>query len=95
MMKKNARFGVTLRLMLIGLIIGMVAAFVFRPAVPLLGQPPLAAVLTRGGSLEGLDQVWVPTAREAFDKMLLWGALGALVGFGAAYFRKRASLPDA
>lgn len=68
------RFGVA------GFFIGALLGFLLRPSVPLVGQLPFFAVITRGGSLKGLDQMLIPAACTSFNYMLVGAILGAVAG---------------
>ena len=54
------------KLTIAGLMIGSIVGFLLRPSVPLMGQLPLMAVITRGANLRGLDQLLVGYARTSF-----------------------------
>ena len=64
-----------------GVAIGALIGFLLRPSVPLIGQLPFTAVITRGGSLQGLDQILVPAAQTSFNYLLVGGIVGAVAGF--------------
>lgn len=83
-----------------GACVGGLLGFLIRPSVPLIGQLPLEAVLTRGASYSGLDQILVPFAKQSFNYLLVGFILGGFGGFGARVFmnnestRLSSSLPE-
>lgn len=77
---------------LIGSLVGGLLGYVMRPAAPFIGQLPFKAVITRGASLSGLDQILVPIAQSSFNYLLLGLVGGLLVGLvaGHVYFSRGA-----
>lgn len=71
-----------------GGVVGGIVGFLLRPSVPLVGQLPLEAVLTRGGSLNGLDVLLKGAAETSFNYMVAGVLIGCL---GAIIFVKRSS----
>ena len=65
----------------IGAILGAIVGYWFRPSVPFLGQLPLETVMTRGGSLQGLDVILRGVAEQSFNYIVIGAILGALVAF--------------
>lgn len=65
---------------IIGCLLGGLVGYLMRPAAPFIGQLPLKAVITRGASLSGIDQVLVPIAERSFNYLLVGLAGGLLVG---------------
>jgi hypothetical protein len=70
---------------------GAFLGFLFRPSVPLLGQLPFNTVITRGGNLQGIDQLLKSFAEESFNYMLIGAILGAVVMF--VYLKMRSPQP--
>ncbi|MEX0641056.1 MAG: hypothetical protein WD468_00065 [Pirellulales bacterium] len=70
--------------------IGGFVGFLMRPSF-FDYKPPFSAVITRGATLEGLDEILVPIAQSAFNTMMFWAVLGGIIGVGAAYIRTRNS----
>lgn len=68
---------------------GALAGYLLRPAVALVGQLPWSVVITRGGSLDGLERLLAPVARQSFDRMLLGAVLGALAGWCISLLARR------
>lgn len=68
---------------LVGAAIGAAVAFALRPSF--FGeQLPFDAVITRGATLKGLDQILVPLAERSFNGIFAGALLGAMIGgFGA------------
>ncbi|MGA7827848.1 MAG: hypothetical protein WCA04_09315 [Geobacteraceae bacterium] len=83
-MSKNARlillFGV------IGLLVGASVGYLYRPPAFLTGQLPFHVVITRGGSLKGLDQIYLEVARTSFNYLLAGGIIGAALGIIGGVF---------
>jgi hypothetical protein len=69
------------KFMIIGVIVGGFIGFLLRPAVALVGQLPFTVVITRGATLQGLDQLLVPAAQTSFNYMLVGWIVGAVAGF--------------
>lgn len=65
----------------IGGVAGGVVGFLARPSVPLVGQLPFATVITRGGSLTGLDVLLKGVAETSFNYLLVGVVVGAAVGW--------------
>ena len=55
--------------------------FWFRPSIPLIGQLPLDAVITRGENLRGIDVMLRGVAQQSFNYIVCGVLIGALVGF--------------
>lgn len=69
----------------IGVLLGLMVGVFMRPTF--LGQKiPVSAVITRGASLEGLDELLTPLAERGFNTMIIAG----VVGGGAGYFFAKA-----
>ena len=73
------------KLTIAGLLIGSVVGFLLRPSVPLMGQLPFTAVVTRGANLQGLDQLLLGYARTSFNYLIAGMILGAIVGMIVAF----------
>lgn len=67
-------------IILIGLIAGAAIGYFYRPPAILVGQLPFDVVITRGGNLKGLEQVYLETAKTSFNYLLFGGIGGALLG---------------
>ena len=80
----SARSGNGVPGFIVGLIVGGILGFLFRPSVPFLGQLPFDTVITRGGNLTGLDMLLKATAEQSFNYMIggaiACGMLGAIIG---------------
>lgn len=72
-----------------GFLVGGLIGFLARPSAFLIGQLPLKHVITRGGNLEGMDQILIPLAERSFNFMLIGAVLGATVGAVLAIFVAR------
>jgi len=65
----------------LGLVGGVVAGFLTRPSVPMVGQLPFGVVITRGAGLKGFDQILVGAAQDSFNHLMLITILGVALGF--------------
>jgi uncharacterized membrane protein YfcA len=74
-----------------GAVAGALVGFLQRPAVPEIGQLPIGAVLTRGATLDGSEQLLVSAAQTSANYMLAGAVLGAVLGFGIALLLERIS----
>lgn len=62
---------------------GAFVGFLVRPSDMYGRQLPLSAVITRGATLHGLNRLVLQSvADRSFDVMLLWLALGGILGAG-------------
>jgi hypothetical protein len=64
----------------LGLILGGVVGYLFRPSAMLVGQLPFETVISRGANLQGLDQLLVPTAQASFNILVVGAIIGAVLG---------------
>jgi hypothetical protein len=64
----------------LGLLAGALIGYLMRPSAPLIGQLSFGTVMTRGGNLQGLDQMLLPMAQSSFNHVLAGALLGALAG---------------
>lgn len=76
--------GRMVQFVLMGAALGALVGYLTRPSAFLVGQVPFMAVITRGASLRGLDQLLLPLARESFDRMLAFLVVGGIIGFAAS-----------
>ncbi len=74
-MSKNAWI-----LAFIGFILGGSIGYFYRPPALFIGQLPFDVVITRGGNLKGLDQIYLEIAKTSFNYLLVGGIVGAIVG---------------
>ena len=65
---------------IIGLILGASVGYFYRPPAIFIGQLPFDVVITRGGNLKGLDQIYLEIAKTSFNYLLVGGIAGAIVG---------------
>src|SRR5688572_17052145 len=65
---------------LFGFLLGAIVGFLTRPGAMLVGQLSFSTVISRGGNLNGIDELLVPTAQASFNQMLLLGLVGAAIG---------------
>jgi hypothetical protein len=68
-----------------GAIVGGTIGFLLRPSAVLIGQLPFGAVITRGATLAGVDQVLVPLAEKSFNIMVASALIGLVVGAVVGY----------
>lgn len=74
----------------VGFLLGSAVGFLYRPAAFLIGQLPFDIVITRGTTLKGIDQMYIPAAETSFNYLLGGGVAGAFAGIVAALLlRKR------
>lgn len=66
---------------IIGMIIGRIVGYWFRPSVPLIGQLPFETVITRGQGLRGLEVILKGVAEQSFNHMVVGVIIGAVAGF--------------
>ena len=64
----------------IGLVLGASIGYFFRPTAVFVGQLPFDVVITRGGNLKGLDQIYLGIAKTSFNYLLIGGIAGAILG---------------
>ena len=64
----------------IGLILGASIGYFYRPPALFIGQLPLDVVITRGGTLKGLDQIYLEIAKTSFNYLVIGGIAGAILG---------------
>jgi hypothetical protein len=55
----------------------------------LIGQLPFGAVITRGATLKGVDQILVPLAQRSFNIMMAGLIIGAVIGLVVGYVIER------
>ena len=64
-----------------GFALGALMGFLTRPSGFLVGQLPLATVLSRGAGLTDLDALLIPLAQRSFNQMFAFAIVGGIVGF--------------
>ncbi len=64
----------------IGIILGASIGYFYRPPAIFIGQLPFDVVITRGGNLKGLDQIYIEVAKTSFNYLLIGGIVGGIVG---------------
>jgi Na+/H+ antiporter NhaC len=65
---------------IVGLILGASIGYFYRPPALFIGQLPFDVVITRGGNLKGLDQIYLEIAKTSFNYLLIGGIAGAIIG---------------
>lgn len=74
----------------VGLAVGAFIGYIYRPPAFLVGQLPFDVVITRGGSLQGFEQIYLHVAQTSFNYLLAGGAIGATLGIvGGIFLSKR------
>lgn len=73
----------------IGFILGGFIGFLSRPASPIAGRVSFLDALTRGASLEGVNQVMTNLAERSFDIMLIVAISGLVAGVVVGCLLKR------
>lgn len=76
------------KLGIIGMLAGGFIGFLLRPSSALAGKLPFLPCLTRGATLEGVDQVMIHLAEKSFDIMLIGAIIGLAAGIILAYLIK-------
>ncbi|MDD3966100.1 MAG: hypothetical protein WC372_04960 [Candidatus Neomarinimicrobiota bacterium] len=87
-MKKNTK-KVVVSFGVLGLLLGAFIGFLSRPSSPIAGRVSFIDALTRGASLEGVNQVMLSLAQRSFDIMLIGALIGLVAGLLAACLIKR------
>lgn len=64
----------------IRVILGASIGYSYRPPALFIGQLPFDVVITRGGNLKGIEQIYLEAARTSFNYLLLGGIAGAIIG---------------
>lgn len=64
----------------IGIILGASIGYFYRPPAIFIGQLPFDVVITRGGNLKGLDQIYLEVAKTSFNYLLIGGIAGGIFG---------------
>ncbi len=72
-----------------GFLVGALVGYLYRPPAFLIGQLPFDVVISRGTSLKGLDQMYIPIAETSFNYLLGGGLVGAIAGIAAALLLRR------
>lgn len=72
-----------------GFLAGAFIGFLYRPPAFLIGQLPFRYVISRGTTLKGLDQMYIPVAETSFNYLLGGGIIGAILGVAAILLFKR------
>jgi hypothetical protein len=75
-----------IRIGIVGFLIGGFVGFLARPSVFLVGQLPFEYVISRGATLNGMDQLLVPLAQQSFNITLIGAIIGAIAGIVIGYF---------
>ncbi len=74
-----------------GFLLGALVGYLYRPPAFLIGQLPFDVVISRGTSLKGFDQVYIPAAETSFNYLLGGGVAGAVAGIVAALVLKKSA----
>ena len=74
------RKGLAIKLGAVCAIAGGILGYLMRPSATLIGQLPFGAVITRGATLKGVDQLVVPLAQKSFNIMMTGLVIGAAAG---------------
>lgn len=70
---------------ILGFLLGGFIGFLERPSAFLIGQLPFRHVITRGKSLQGIDQMLIPIAQESFNNMVYGALIGTIAGVVIGY----------
>ena len=72
-----------------GFLVGALVGYLYRPPAFLIGQLPFDIVISRGTSLKGFDQMYIPVAETSFNYLLGGGVAGAIAGILASLALKK------
>ncbi len=72
-----------------GFVVGALVGYLYRPPAFLIGQLPFDVVISRGTSLKGFDQMYIPIAETSFNYLLGGGVVGAIAGAASGWLLKR------
>jgi Na+-transporting methylmalonyl-CoA/oxaloacetate decarboxylase beta subunit len=86
---KRSSFGQLIRFGFYGAFLGTLIGFLIRPSAPVVGQLPLANVLSRGVDI---SQLLTPVAQTSFNYLLTGLILGLLVGALAGHLLSKQSV---
>ena len=64
----------------IGIMIGASIGYFYRPPALFIGQLPFDVVISRGGNLKGIDQIYLDVAKKSFNYLLIGGIAGGILG---------------
>lgn len=79
---RRASFGQAIRFGFYGAFLGTFIGYLLRPSAPVVGQLPLAKVLSRGVDI---SQALTPVAQTSFNYLLTGLILGWLIGVIAGH----------
>jgi hypothetical protein len=80
-----------LRNIALGVVLGGIIGFLFRPSVPLIGQLPFSTVITRGSELDGIEVLLRSAAVESFNSVMIGAVIGGVLAIGVSRFRSQAA----
>jgi hypothetical protein len=87
-MKNNKLLGVS---GILGFLVGAFIGYLYRPPAFLIGQLPFKHVISRGATLKGLEQIYIPLAERSFNYLVVGGITGAVLGLAAVLLSQRKS----
>lgn len=67
--------------------LGIILGFLFRPAIPIIGQLPFSVVITGGIDLHGIGEITRSYAQESLEYMIGSGIIGGVIGYFLRHFR--------
>ena len=71
-----------------GFLVGALIGYIYRPPAFLIGQLPFKHGISRGTTLQGIDQVYIAVAEKSFNYLLAGGIIGAILGIIAVLLYK-------
>ena len=77
---------------LAGFLLGAFVGYLYRPPALLIGQLPFQYVITRGTTLKGIDQIYIPVAEKSFDYLLVGGVVGVALALAAVGMLKKGEI---
>jgi uncharacterized membrane protein len=60
--------------------LGASIGYFYRPPGIFIGQLPFDVVITRGGNLKEIDQIYLEIAKTSFNYLLIGGIVGGIIG---------------
>ncbi len=72
-----------------GFLAGAFVGYLYRPPAFMIGQLPFKHVISRGTTLKGLEQMYIPVAETSFNYLLGGGIIGLALAVAAVLLLRR------
>lgn len=72
-----------------GFLAGAFVGYLYRPPAFMIGQLPFKYVISRGTTLKGLEQMYIPVAETSFNYLLGGGIIGLALAVAAVLLLRR------